>query len=228
MPSCQHGPLLTDANPDIWDCTALGGRTPGLAQASPDVQIADWVATKCAKDGESCSSSMCCSNPTSQCFAKDDNWAVCMRGCAPGVHEFDTDDKPWSCKGLGPRTPRPWGHPSLYCFSVAQIYSYEGDIIRGQIATDGGAGIFACEQFDVFSTDGGVFLGDGPLGPVWSQYFGYAATGISVDGTSANSRLFWNAWESVRIAGRYHNTDWTVKADPDAVLIPDRLRGHLG
>jgi len=150
-----------------------------------------------------------------------------MKGCAPGVHEDDADDNPWSCAALGPRTPRPWGHPSLYCFAVAQIYSYEGDIIRGQVNTDGGAGIFACEQYDVFSTDAGVFLGDGPMGPVWSQYFDYTAVGMSVDGTSANSRLFWNVWEAVRIVGRYKHTDWTVKVDPDAVVIPDRLRWHL-
>jgi len=100
--------------------------------------------------------------------------------------------------------------------------------MRAQIILDGGAGIFGCEQYDVFSVDGGVFLGDGPNGPVWSQHFDFANTGTSVDGTSANTRLFWNVWEAVMIVGRYKITDWTVKADPDAVLIPDRLRQHLG
>lgn len=227
MPSCQHGPLLTDNNPDIWDCTPLGGRTPGLAQASPDVKVAKWVATECAKDYDNCTASMCCRSPTSQCYTKGDTWAACMRGCAPGPHEFDADNKSWSCNALGPRTPRPWSYPSLYCLSVAMIYSPEGDTMRGQINTDGGAGIFACEQYDVFSTDGGVFLGDGPAGPVWSQHFDWAGVGMSVDGTSANTRLFWNVWEAVRMVGRYKYTDWTVKADPDAVLIPDRLREHL-
>lgn len=151
-----------------------------------------------------------------------------MRGCNPGVHEFDSDEKPWSCAGLGPRTPREWGHPSLYCFSVAQVYGPEGDTMRTQINTDGGAGIFACEQFDVFSTDGGVYIGDGPNGPVWSQYFDFAPVGITIDGTAGNTRLFLNVWEAVKIVGRYKNTDWTVKADPDAVIIPDKLREHLG
>jgi len=226
MPSCLHGPLLTDSNADIWDCTALGGRTPGLAKASAEVHIGDWVATECAADGESCSTQMCCSNPTSQCFEKAEGWAVCSRGCAPGVHEFD-DDQPWSCNGLGPRTPRAWGHPSLYCFSVVQIYSAEGDTIKAQLNTDGGAGIFACEQFDVFSSDGGVYLGDGPAGPIWSQYFENAAVGTTIDGTAGNTRLFINVWEAVKIVGRFWSTDWTIKADPDAVLIPDRLRSHL-
>jgi hypothetical protein len=107
------------------------------------------------------------------------------------------------------------------------IYSAEADTIRTQLNTDGGAGIFACEQFDVFSTDGGVYLGDGPSGPIWSQHFDYAAVGVTIDGTAGNTRLFLNVWEAVKIVGRYQNTDWTVKADPDAVVIPDRLREHL-
>jgi len=226
MPSCQHGPLLTDANPDIWDCTPLGGRTPGLAKAPLEIHVADWVSTSCSADGEDCTKTMCCSNPTSQCYEKNENWAVCSRACAPGVHEFD-DDQPWSCKGLGPRTPREWQHPSLYCFSVAQIWSPEGDTMRTQITTDGGAGIFACEQYDVFSTDAGVYLGDGPMGAVWSQYFEFAPVGTTIDGTAGNTRLFLNVWEAVQQVGRYANTDWTVKVDPDAVIIPDRLREHV-
>jgi hypothetical protein len=107
------------------------------------------------------------------------------------------------------------------------IWSPEGDIIRAQINTDGGAGIFACEQFDVFSSDGGVFLGDGPSGPIWSQYFTQAEVGTTIDGTAGNTRLFLNVWEAVRIVGRSKNTDWTVKVDPDAVIIPDRLRWHV-
>lgn len=227
MPSCTRGPLLNDQNPAIWDCTPLGGRTPGLAQASGNVQVADWVGTHCAKDNGNCTASLCCRTPTFQCYQKDDSWAACLRGCAKGVHDFDVDNRSWSCAELGPRTPRKWRYPSLYCLSVTMIYSYEGDIMRGQVSTDGGAGIFACEQYDVFSSDGGVFLGDGPNGAVWSNHFDNAVVGVSVDGTSANTRLFWNVWEAVRVVGRYKNTDWTVKADPDAVLIPDRLREHL-
>lgn len=228
LPTCLHGPLLTDSNPDIWDCSPLGGRTPGLAKVSSEVQIQDWVGTHCSADNEDCTGTMCCSNPTSQCYEKTYGWAVCMRGCNPGQpREGDADGNPWSCAALGPRTPRAWGHPSLYCFSVAQIWSPEGDVIRAQINTDGGAGIFACEQFDVFTTEGGEFLGDGPSGPIWSQHFDNAAVGTSVDGTAGNTRLFINVWEAVKAVGRFWLTDWTVKADPDAVVIPDRLRGHL-
>jgi len=99
--------------------------------------------------------------------------------------------------------------------------------MRAQISMDGGVGIFACEQYDVFSTDGGVYIGDGPMGPVWSQYFDFAPVGVTIDGTAGNTRLFLNVWNAVQVVGRYQNTDWTVKVDPDAVLIPDRLRWHV-
>ena len=137
----------------------LGGphacRPPGLAKVSEEVRIQDWVGTHCSADNENCTGTMCCSNPTSQCYEKSHGWAVCMRGCNPGQpREGDADDNPWTCAALGPRTPRAWGHPSLYCFAVAQIWSPEGDVIQAQINTDGGAGIFACEQTSSPRTEG--------------------------------------------------------------------------
>lgn len=164
-----------------------------------------------------------------QCYEKvapnetDGGWASCSTGC-----KNDQADGKWSCKTLGPRTPRPWGKPSLYCLSVFMVWSYEAAIIRTQINTNGGIGIFACEQYDIFSTDGETYMGDGPLGPVRSNFFVNAAVGRSVDGTAANTRLFINAWNAVKQIGRWQMTDFTVKADPDAVVIADRLRQHLG
>jgi len=36
-----------------------------------------------------------------------------------------------------------------------------------------------------------------------------------------------HAWEAVKNAGTWEHYDWTVKVDPDAVVIPLRLRRHL-
>jgi len=97
-----------------------------------------------------------------------------------------------------------------------------------QISTNGGIGIFGCELADVFSTDGETRMGDGPNGPVTSHYFAFANVGRSVDNTAANTRLFINAWYSVKAVGNWENCDFTVKADPDAVILPDKLRTRLG
>merc|ERR1712018_436024 len=50
---------------------------------------------------------------------------------------------------------------------------------------------------------------------------------VSVDGTAGNAELFINCWNVIVQDGRWNNYAWTVKVDPDAVLLPDRLRQHL-
>jgi len=229
MPACTHGPLLKDdANADIWDCTALGGRTPGMALAEhPNQYVADWVKTDCSKPWENCHKTMCCADATQQCYSKDKYWAACFRGCQPGIHANDGDKKPWACSTLGPRTPRKWGTPTLYCFSVIRLTSYEAAILRAQVSTDGGIGIFGCDQFDVFAAQGRGWIGDGPEGPVWTQHFQDAPVTRSIDNTAGNTALFRNVWFAVKQVGRWKFTEWTVKVDPDAVLFADRLRQHL-
>mmetsp|Transcript_117827 Transcript_117827/g.234743 ORF Transcript_117827/g.234743 Transcript_117827/m.234743 type:complete len:621 (+) Transcript_117827:53-1915(+) len=228
MPDCTHGPFLGDANADIWNCTALGGRTPGMARVeSLSKYVADWVKTNCSKPGENCNTTMCCADATQQCFSKDTNWATCMRGCKQGTHANDKDKKPWECKKLGPRTPRKWGSPTLYCFSVIRLTSYEADIMMAQVNTDGSVGIFGCDQFDVFAAQGRGWIGDGPEGPVWTEHFQDAPVTRSIDNTAGNTALFRNVWAAVKQVGRWAFTEWTVKVDPDAVLFADRLRQHL-
>jgi len=229
MPSCVAGPHLTDVNSDKWNCTALGARTPGHAPPTGEAKLAPWVATECAVGEDNCLTSQCCQKETEQCYEKHaangthEAYGACSTSC-----KADRRDGKWNCQPVGPRTPRPWNKPSLYCISVFMVWSYEAEIIRTQINTNGGIGIFGCEQYDIFSTDGETYMGDGPLGPVRSNFFVNAAVGRSVDGTAANTRLFINAWNAVKIVGRWEKTDFTVKADPDAVVIAERLRWHLG
>jgi len=229
MPKCTPGPLLTDKEWGIWSCKELGGRTPGVPQQAGSVRPQKWVEHNCSKAGDDCSKTMCCAGETLQCYQKDKKWASCMRGCNPGhPQKGDKNKDPWSCKPLGPRTPRPWANPSLYCFHVIRVNSYEADITRFEASKDGGVGIFACEQYDVLASDGEAWLGDGPLGPIRTHHFQGAAITRSVDGTAGNTALFINAWKVVNWIGRWKITDWTIKVDPDAVLIPDRMRNsHL-
>jgi len=229
MPKCTPGPLLFDKEYGIWSCKELGGRTPGIAQQDGHVRPAKWVEEKCSKAGDDCSKTMCCAGETLQCYRKNEKWASCMRGCNPGhPQKGDNDKAPWSCQALGPRTPRAWANPSLYCFHVIRVNSYEADITRFEASKDGGVGIFACEQYDIFASDGEAWLGDGPLGPIRTHHFTAAAITRSVDGTAGNTALFMNVWAAVNWIGRWKLTDWTIKVDPDAVLIPDRMRyNHL-
>jgi len=47
-------------------------------------------------------------------------------------------------------------------------------------------------------------------------------------GMYKNSDLFLKVWQRVKADGRYANSDWTIKSDPDTVFLPDRLRARLG
>jgi hypothetical protein len=110
---------------------------------------------------------------------------------------------------------------------VIRLNNEEENILKAQVRTDGGAGIFSCDQYDVFAADGRGYLGDGPEGAVWTEHFTNAIVTRSVDNTAGNTELFRNVWAAVKTVGRWNYTDWTIKADPDAVIFADRLREHL-
>jgi len=114
--------------------------------------------------------------------------------------------------------------PLLFCFSLMRPVGYELGLLSAQLARR--AGIFGCDEFSVFSTKR-FSIGVGPLGPVETETFVPAAVVKSKDGTAGNAELFMHVWDSVRSLAKYQTTDWTIKADPDAVLLADRLRNHL-
>lgn len=51
--------------------------------------------------------------------------------------------------------------------------------------------------------------------------------GVSKDGTAANTLIFMQAWSVIYNDVRWQAHDWLIKADPDAVLLSDRLRNKL-
>jgi len=245
---CTKGLSLEDvSNWKPWLCKALGPRTPGQQPYPKPPKMADWVKDHCSGYGEDCSKSKCCKGEASQCYARDDDYAGCQYRCKPG-HNDTTDPKlckgknatkepckgigkKWSCDKLGPRTPRTWGWPSLFCIHVFRVGSYEQDIISAQLQMDGKfrGGIFTCDQYALYASNAadGTYIGDGPLGPVKTHHFVNAPVWTSKDGTAANTALFQNFWEAVRWDSQYLCCDWTIKADPDAVVLPDRLRYTL-
>jgi hypothetical protein len=88
------------------------------------------------------------------------------------------------------------------------------------------AGIFSCDEFAVVS-DSQVSLGQGPQGPVDTLLIDSTAAGVSKDHTAANTLVFIHAWKQVERDSRFRYHDWIIKADPDAVILPGRLRQHL-
>lgn len=223
MPTCAIGPDPTDIDPLPWSCETLGERSPGVHPALQSdrgqIKAQSWVKDKCSSNGEDCRKTKCCVASGAQCYEKNGFWASCNQSCVP-----DAEDAHWSCSKIGMRTPRPWGEPSLFCFSLIRAMGYEPDLMRYQLAT--GAGIFACDEYAVFSNPV-VYLGPGPVGKINTISFELAAVGRSIHGTAANTQLFINVWDGVRKDQRYKDHDFVVKVDPDAVLLPNRLRIHV-
>jgi hypothetical protein len=114
--------------------------------------------------------------------------------------------------------------PSLFCFSVTRATGSEPELLRK--ARGKKAGIFACDEHALFSTLP-LILAPGEA----AVHFDPARVGVSSDGTAANAKLFMHVWEvllsSSNLLSKIKNHDWTVKVDPDALLLPDRLRWRL-
>merc|ERR1740121_3032263 len=96
---------------------------------------------------------------------------------------------------------------SLFCFMI--VLADSGDPGLQEVAQSRHAGIFDCDSNAVYP---GVRTStyDTPEG----QF-------------AANAELFANIWKQFGADGLYKNYDWTVKADPDTVFIPQRLRERL-
>jgi len=107
--------------------------------------------------------------------------------------------------------------PSLFCFSVTTGSTYETALFKVQLARN--IGIFACNTYEVLS-------------PVPLEDVGHLVSTIifkPAKNTTAktNTQVFMPAWLALREDDRWQTHDWTIKVDPDAVLLPERLRTHL-
>lgn len=128
-----------------------------------------------------------------------------------------------------PDVPRSGESPLLYCYSVIRESGYERPLMLEQLKK--GFGIFACDKFDVYSSPNSFTLGMASAGiggmQVDTIVFQNAEVGVSKDNTAGNTELFMNVWNAVNEREIWKQTDFIVKADPDAVLIPERLKAHM-
>lgn len=214
---CRDG---CDPNVDQgWSCKEIGARTPSVPSAKG--KFAKWVMETCSKPGEGCLESKCCLGMDTQCYQKNELWASCKRACTPGKDPEDNNEA-WSCEGLGPRSQgnAVKGFPALYCFAVFQASSYEKEVIMAARENDGG--VFACDEHSLLTADSTAEI----WGEETVQFQGAPIIG-SVDGTAGNTQLFVHAWSKIIEIGKWRDAAFTVKADPDTVFLPERLRWHL-
>lgn len=123
------------------------------------------------------------------------------------------------CAGSYPVPQQPKGKtPQIYCFSVSRGGAeMDTMFLQRQV----GGGIFGCDGFDVFS-DQAIDI-DGYKTKVIPS----TVSGVSVDGTAANSQVFLKTWMAILTDDKWWHYDFIAKVDPDAILYAERLRGHL-
>lgn len=108
---------------------------------------------------------------------------------------------------------------SLFCFSFIVLGGQEEPLLRLQL--DQKAGIFACDDYMVAST------GRKPLGRTDNRDVYTTAVEVRQKDSLHNSELFAAVWRAVAWRKDVWQHDWFVKADPDCVWLPQRLRRHI-
>lgn len=133
-------------------------------------------------------------------------------------------ENPQVISGLpcGP-TPKEAPRPrTLYCWAVMQPDGYEVGLLSMQYQLS--VSIFSCDEHIVF-TNRTVQIGAGAntdiihislQAPMGGEFW-----------TAMNTNIFLAVWSKLIQLGRYKLYDWTVKADPDCVFFPGRLRRIL-
>lgn len=110
-------------------------------------------------------------------------------------------------------------HSSIFCFALMQPFGYERHLMETQFQRQWG--IFGCDEYEVISNQS-ITLGQGLVTSVAISNLVCESGGEF--GTALNTDIFLQVWRAVFDDGRYTYNDWTVKADPDCVFFPQRLR----
>jgi len=182
----------------------------------------------CSKAGENCMNTGCCQVSGHKCFTKGAGRAQCNETCTTGKMGF-------TCDIVAPHSvpvANPLGQ-NLYCFSVytentgnATLQNHELELLN--LAAGRTAGIFACEQWDVFSDVSAPINTNGYVTIKVEDTNGeFHQLKRKDSGTWVNWAIFYQVWLKVREVGKWQAADYTVKVDADAVFNPQRLRTWL-
>lgn len=116
----------------------------------------------------------------------------------------------------------------MLCIAVMLPFGGEVALIRSQLAKN--VGMFGCNGWNVYSNES-VELSPGPPVRILAEVMhGSMQCPIShalALPAAMNSEIFYRFWRRVFWDRHYLFYDWTVKLDPDAVVLPDRLRAHV-
>jgi len=182
----------------------------------------------CASGKEQCMDSGCCKQTGARCFKMDEKHAWCNMTCSKG--------KGWSCEDItATRDEVAVERPgtALYCYAVHfhdNHYkpNHELELLKMQMQR--GLGIFACDAFELFS-DVQLSVGDYEAVTVDDLEGDFCKYKRPDTGACANTAIFYQVWQLMRgtsaVWDKVQDKGWVIKADVDAVLIPQRLTDML-
>jgi len=125
--------------------------------------------------------------------------------------------------GMPNRHDPTWG--LLYCFAVMSPDLEKGDYKLLKAQSEINHGLFACDEHSVYSSDA-IEITPGEHTTVVDHDFKCDIGGVTY--SCLNTGTFIAVWKHIFKQGNYIHYAWTVKVEPDAVFLADRLRSFLG
>lgn len=111
----------------------------------------------------------------------------------------------------------------MWCYSLMiPTDFYERSLIEWQFEKK--ISIFACDGYEVYSSEEINITDELVTAKVDSDL---KCEKGGEFGTALNTDIFFEVWKKVVNDADYADFDWTVKADPDAVFFPERLKTVL-
>lgn len=107
---------------------------------------------------------------------------------------------------------------SLFC--VTLFAPGQGDLVQGHMVA--GVGVFGCDDYALYSSSAGK-LGDADVRVL--DVDPLALTSPSRPASAG--AVFVALWKAVVADGAFRAQGWTVRSDPDCLLLPERLRGVI-
>jgi len=140
------------------------------------------------------------------------------------VEEWPKKEKDYFRLPKAPANPpkRPVGGTRLLCIAVCMPFTKEQELLIMQYRY--GIGIFACDTNAIYSSQA-MELAPGVLTRRVSSTLMGELGGSYM--TVLNLGAFMMVWKQVLRDGEYLHHDWILKADPDTVLLVNRLRPIL-
>jgi len=210
---------------------AAGALAAGFARADPNFKSpvsferAQFPKpnSMCSTWSEDCAQTGCCQTTGQKCWAKDSKSSFCKQDCPSD----------WDCADLTKTRDADVVSPgtSLYCYSL--WFSTKGgkskvpddELLAWQLKN--GKSIFACQAWDVFSDVPLSLSGKYDAIQLKDEDGDWYAYTREDTGAAANAAIHVSAWKVIRGQQKWRDQEWVVKADADAVFIPQRLQDLL-